>query len=107
MLKKEKTTGDRIKDAGEALKQSGAKAAEHGSAISVAVIDHAEANAREAFNAMRAAAQAKSLTEVMQIQGDYIRDQGSRSMSQIREVGELIAKFGREAMSPLTGKMEE
>jgi hypothetical protein len=106
MPTKDKTTGDRLKDAGEALKVPGAKAAEHGSAISVAVIDHAEANAREAFNAMRAAAQAKSLGEVMQIQSDYIRDQGSRSMTQIREVGELIAKFGREAMAPLTGKGE-
>lgn len=92
-----------LNKAGAAMKDAGAKAAEQGSAISVTVIDQAEANAREAFAALRRASQAKSLTEVMQIQGDYIREQGSRSMNQAREIGELIARFGRETMAPMTG----
>lgn len=70
------------------------------------MIDHAEANTREAFAAMRQAAQAKSVTDVLKIQGDYIREQGGRSMTQAREIGEVIASFGREAMAPLTGKKE-
>ena len=88
------------------MRESGAKAAEGSSAVSLKMIDHAEQNTREAFAAMRAAAQAKSATDVMKIQGDYIREQGGRSMTQAREIGELIAQFGRDAMAPLTRKSD-
>ena len=89
--------------AGEAMRASGQKMAEGGSQIGVKMIDQAETNAREAFAAMRQAAQASDLSEVMRIQGDYLREQGSRSMAQAREIGELIARFGRDAVAPLRG----
>lgn len=89
--------------AGEALKASGQKIAENGSAIGTKLIDQAEANAREAFQAMRAAASAKDVADVMRIQGDYLREQGQRSMAQAREVGELIMQFGRDAVGTLRG----
>jgi hypothetical protein len=50
---------------------------------------------------MRAAAAAKDLSEVMKIQGEFLREQGSRSMTNAREIGELIMQFGREAVAPL------
>ncbi|MGJ3626035.1 phasin family protein [Sphingomonas sp. MMS24-JH45] len=65
------------------------------------MIDQAESNTHEAFAAMRAAAQAKDLSEVMKIQGDYLREQSKRSMDQAREIGELIMQFGRDAVQPL------
>jgi phasin family protein len=88
--------------AGERMKDAGAKAAENSSAIGVKLLDQAEANMKEAFAAMRAAADAKDLSQVMKIQGDFLRDQGSRSMTQAREVGELILQFGRDAVAPIT-----
>ncbi|MDQ2877821.1 MAG: phasin family protein [Pseudomonadota bacterium] len=94
---------DPMKRAGEAMRDSGAKIAENGSAIGAKVIDQAESNAREAFSAMRAAAGAKDLSEVMSIQGEFLREQGARSMAQAREIGELIMQFGREAVAPLRG----
>lgn len=96
----------KLEAAAEALKESGAKVAQNSAAISTTVIDHAEANTREAFAALRAAARAANLTDVMKIQGDYIREQGARSMAQAREVGELIAKFGRDTVAPLTGQKD-
>ena len=95
---------DPAKKAGEAMKASGAKVAEGGSTVSMKLIDQAESNARQAFAALRAAAAAKDLSEVMKVQGDYLRDQGSRSMTQAREIGELIMQIGREAVQPLKGK---
>ena len=89
------------KRAGEAMKASGQKVAEGGSTISARLIDQAESNAREAFAAMREAAQAKDLSEVMRVQGDYLREQGQRNMAQAREIGELIMQFGRDAVTPL------
>ena len=94
---------DPAKRAGEALKESGGKIAEGGATIGKTMIDQAEQNAREAFAAMREAAAAKDLTQVMKIQGDYLREQGQRSMSQAREIGELIMKFGKDAVAPLRG----
>ena len=89
--------------AGEAMKASGQKIAQRGSAIGVKMIDQAETNAREAFAAMRDAAAAKDISDVMRIQGDYLREQSTRSMTQAREIGELIVQFGRDAVTPLRG----
>jgi hypothetical protein len=95
---------DPAKKAGEAIKESGSKLAEGGSTVGMKLLDQAEENTRQAFAAMRAAAQAKDLTEVMKVQGEYIREQGSRSMTQAREIGDLIVQFGKEAVAPLSGK---
>ncbi|MEP7211331.1 MAG: phasin family protein, partial [Alphaproteobacteria bacterium] len=104
MMAKEKTTTDKVKEtieeiidpvkkAGEAMRASGAKLAKGGSDVGMKMIEQAEANAREAFTAMRAAAAAKDLSEVMKIQGEFLREQGSRSMANAREIGELIMQF--------------
>lgn len=92
---------DPARRAGEAMKESGGKIAEGGATIGKAMIDQAEQNAREAFAAMREAASASDLTQVMKIQGDYLREQSQRSMSQAREIGEMIMKFGKDAVAPL------
>jgi hypothetical protein len=94
---------DKLKSAGEAMRNSGAKAAEGTAAVSLKLIDQAEENARQAFAAMRQAAQSSSLTDVMKVQSEFLREQSNRSMSQAREIGELIMRFGREAMAPMTG----
>lgn len=95
---------DPARKAGETLREAGGKIAEGSSTVSVKMLDQAEANTREAFAAMRAAAQAKDLSEVMKIQGDFLRDQGSRSMGQAREIGELILQFGRDAVGTVRGE---
>lgn len=94
---------DPARRAGEAMKETGGKIAEGGATIGKTMIDQAEQNAREAFAAMREAASASDLTQVMKIQGDYLREQSQRSMSQAREIGELIMKFGKDAVAPLQG----
>jgi hypothetical protein len=97
---------NKMKAAGDAMKEGATKVAENSAAISMKVIDHAEENTRQAFDALRAAAKANGLTDLMKVQSDYVRDQGTRSMAQVREIGELIAQFGRQAMSPLSGKKD-
>jgi hypothetical protein len=98
---------DKLKAAGEAVKERATKAAENSAALSMKVIDHAEENTRQAFAALRAAAKASGLTELMKVQSDYVRDQGTRSMAQVREIGEMIASFGRDAISGLSGKKDD
>ncbi|HEV2568580.1 phasin family protein [Sphingomonas sp.] len=97
---------DKMKAAGDAVREGATKAAENSAALSMKVIDHAEENSRQAFAALRAAAKAGGVTELMQVQSEYVREQGTRSMAQVREIGEMIAAFGRQAMSGLSGKKD-
>ena len=92
---------DGARRAGEAFKASGEKVAEGRSTIGLKMIEQAEENAREAFSAMREAASAKDMTDIMRIQADYLRKSGSRTVEQAREIGEMIARFGREATAPM------
>jgi hypothetical protein len=92
---------DPAKRAGEAMRTSGKKLAEGNAEIGLKMLDQAEQNVQQAFAAMRAAAKAKDLSEVMKIQAEFLREQSERSMEQAKEIGELIAHVGREAVSPL------
>lgn len=98
--------GDRAREAGDRMKQGGERLAQGGQDLGLKLLDQAETNTREAFNAMRQAAQAKDLSDIMRIQGDYLREAGSRSVSQAREIGEMIASFGRETMGQFTGRRD-
>ncbi len=89
------------KKASETIKATVTGAAGASVDFGTRMIDQAEENAREAFNAMRAAAKAKDLSEVMKVQAEYLKEQGSRSVKQAREIGELIAQFGRDAIAPI------
>ncbi|KQN00444.1 MULTISPECIES: phasin family protein [unclassified Sphingomonas] len=92
-----------MQDAGERMRAAGSQMADQGSQFSLRILSQAESNTQEAFRAMRAAAQANDINEVMRIQSEYLRAQGERSMAQAREVGELIAQFGRNAVGQMGG----
>ena len=94
---------DPARRAGEAMRASGQQVAEGGQAIGLKMIEQAERNTHEAFAAMREAARARDLNDVMRIQGDYLRGQGQRAMDQAREISEMIMAIGRDAVAPLRG----
>ncbi len=95
---------EQLRAAGEKMRAAGSQMTEQGSQLGLTILTQAESNTQEAFRAMRAAAQASDLNEVMRIQSDYLREQGNRSMAQAREVGDLIAQFGRNAIGQMTGR---
>jgi hypothetical protein len=102
----EEKVADPARRAGAAMKASGEKVVEGNKTIGLRLIDQAEQNAKQAFAAMRAAASANDLSDVMRIQGEFLREQTQRNMAQAREVGELIMQFGRDAVSPLRGSSD-
>jgi hypothetical protein len=93
-----------LRGAGDTMRDAAADAARNSAKVTATVIDQAEANTRAAFAAMRAAAGANSLAEIGSVQRDYIKEQSQRSMAQAREIGDLIAGFGREAFAQMTGR---
>lgn len=93
---------DTMRSAADRMQAAGSAIADSGTQLGVKMLDQAEANTQEAFRAMRAAAEASDLSEVMRIQAEYLREQGSRSVTQAREIGELIASFGRNAIGSVT-----
>ncbi len=102
MAKGEKMTEkatETVKKAGKSIKDATTKAANNAAALNNKVIDHAEENTRAAFAAMRSAASVKSVTDLAKVQTDYVKEQGARSMTQVKEVGDLIAQFGRDTMA--------
>jgi len=94
--------GERLRVAADTMKASTEKLAETGSQLSVRLLDQAEVNTREAFAAMRAVAQARDVAEMMRVQSDFFRDQGTRSMEQARELGEMVIGMGRDTVGQLT-----
>ncbi len=93
-----------MKKAGKAIRDGAEKIVANTSAINSKVIDQAETNAKEAFAAMRAAASAKSVNDIVKIQAKFVKEQGERSMTHVREVGEIIAQFGRDAVGQIRRK---
>jgi hypothetical protein len=75
---------------------------EAGADVSPKLLVEVEEPTLQAFVAMRAA-RAGSTVDVMTVRPDFIREQSSRSMSQVRETGDLIVGFGHEAMASLIG----
>lgn len=93
-----------LRAAGERMRDAGGQMAGQGSELGMRMLDQAETNTREAFRMMRAAAQAKDMTDVMRLQSEFLREQSNRSIAQAREIGELIASFGRATIGQMTGK---
>jgi phasin family protein len=89
---------DAVKKAGQAMNDAAGKAGENASALNSKVIDHAQENTRAAFDALRSAASVKSVQELAQVQSEFLKQAAARSQAQIKEVSDLIAGFGREAM---------
>lgn len=106
--KKAKSAAERVAEpvqkAAKAVREGAAQAMANTAAINAKVIDHAEANAREAFATLRKVANAKSVQDVIKAQGDFVKEQSTRSAAHVREVGELIASFGRHALETMRGK---
>ena len=96
--------GAQMRAACEQMRASGERMAASGSELGMRLLDQAEENTRQAFAAMRAAAQAKDVGEVLRIQADFLREQGSRAVDQARQIGELITNYGRDAMDKIGKK---
>jgi phasin family protein len=92
---------DTAKRVGKSLRDSSQTWVEGNAEIGLKMIDQAEQNVQQAFAAMRAAAKAKDISEVMKIHAEFVRDQGERSMAQARQIGELIVQVGRDSVTPL------
>jgi hypothetical protein len=102
---------DAVEDAGNAVEKAGKKireTAEHAmnnaAALNARVIDHAEENAKEAFAALRKIATSKDVKDIVQVQTAFVKEQSARSVAQVKEVGDMIAAFGRTAIDGLRPK---
>jgi hypothetical protein len=99
-------SGDAMKKAGQSMKDAAGKVSANAAALNSKVIDQAEENTRAAFVALRSAASVKSVQELAKIQGDFMKEAAARSQTQIKEVGEMIAQFGKDAMTMFQPKKD-
>ena len=99
------TVAEPLKRVGETVKEMRDRSLERGREFNVRVIEYAEKNTTEAFEAARAVAQAKSVTEFFEIQNNFFRDQLTRNANQVRELGELVMTANRETWQPVADKL--
>lgn len=109
--KVEKAVHEAVEDTTSTVEKAGKKmraTAEHAMAnaakLNARVIDHAEENAKEAFSALRKIATSKDVKDIVKIQTSFVKEQSARSVAQVKEVGEMIASFGRMAVEGLKPK---
>jgi len=91
-------------DAASKIKAETELGVKAGNELRLKLIEQVEHNMTEAFAVIRAAAQAKDVSELLHLQGEYLRGQTSRAMEQVRELGEIISEYGRDAVDRLTDK---
>lgn len=94
--------GEQMKAAADRMQQSTETLSTSSVEMGMRLLDQAETNTHRAFATMRAIAQAKDVSEVMKIQSDYFREQGTRVVEQAREIGELMTGLGREMAGTIT-----
>ena len=109
--KVEHVVDEAVEDAGNAAQKAGKKMREtaeramgNAAKLNARVIDHAEENAKEAFAALRKIATSKDVKDIVKIQTSFVKEQSARSVAQVREVGEMIAAFGKTALEGLKPK---
>lgn len=99
------TAAEPWKEVGKTLEAARDRAVERNRELNLRIIEIAETNTREVFGAARAAAGASSLSELFEIQNSFVRDQVTRSTTQLRELGELIFTASKDAWQPITSKL--
>lgn len=93
-----------VETAGKKMRQTAEHAMANAAKLNARVIDHAEENAKEAFAALRKIATSKDVKDIVNIQTSFVKEQSARSVAQVKEVGEMIAAFGRMAVDTLKPK---
>lgn len=93
-----------VEKAGKKIRATAEQAMSNAAALNARVIDHAEENAKEAFAAMRKIATSKDVKHIVQVQSAFVKEQSARSVAQVKEVGEMIASFGRMAAESMRPK---
>ena len=83
-----------MKQVSEAFNLAKERAKEQNEAVGGRLIDFAQSNLNDTMEALRAAAGAKDVSEVLTIQANFLRDQMTRSMDQFRELTEIAKPKG-------------
>ncbi len=79
-----------MKQASNAFKEATDRATHYNEAVTARLIDFAESNLTDACEAIRSAARARNIGELMSINANFLRHQMSRSLDQFRELAELV-----------------
>ncbi len=81
---------DSMKQASNAFKEATERATHYNEAVTVRLIDFAQSNLTVACEALRSAARAQNISELMSINANFLSQQMSRSLDQFRELSELL-----------------
>lgn len=89
-------------DAGDVIRSSATIAADGTRAVNLQILENAQNDANRFFEMTKELAQATSLREAAEIQGQFIRDQFQQGVKQTREIAEMVTQVSRDSIEPIT-----
>jgi hypothetical protein len=98
--------GEPFKKATSTLKAVQDKALSSSQQINLKMLDIAKQNTTSTLEAMKSFTCASDMSEALSVQQAFVRDQAAAGMAQMREVGDMVAKVGREALAPVGDMMK-
>lgn len=85
----------------EALQEAAQRISAGGHEVGLCALKQAEQNSAQLFDTLRAMASTKNPTEVASLYSRFITESAQKHAEQLREMGEILAKSGRESWEPV------
>jgi hypothetical protein len=85
----------------DALKQAAERISANSREVGLCALKQAEQNSAQLFDTLRAMASTKNPTEVSSLYSRFITESARQHAEQLREMGEILAKSGRESWEPV------
>jgi hypothetical protein len=88
-------------DVREALQEAAQRISAGSHEVGLCALKQAEQNSAQLFDTLRAMASTKNPTEVASLYSRFITESAQQHAEQLREMGEILAKSGRESWEPV------
>lgn len=94
-------------DAGDVIRSSATIAADGTRAVNLQILENVQNDANRFFEMTKELAQATSLREAAEIQGQFIREQFQNGVKQTREIAEMVTQVSRDSVEPISKSVGE
>ncbi len=89
-------------DAGDVIRSSASIAADGTRAVNLQILENAQDDANRFFEMTKELAQASSIRQAAEIQGQYIREQFQTGVKNTREIAEMVTQVSRDSIEPIS-----
>ena len=96
-----------LKAVSEALRSASERVTSSSQEVGLCAIKQAQQNSEALFETLRAMAATTSPKEISELYTRFVSDSAKAHADQLREMGEILARAGREAWAPVTDALAQ